>query len=266
MTWAVAQECGSPSAKLVLLMLANRTNSETGKCNPSHKNLAAECEIRPETLKTHLRSLADKGLINIEHRFHEGIQLSNQYHLNVGGGGVKQGEGGGVKRTTNQEDESGRLTTMACAKKFEDFWIAWPAGERKQDKRKCEEKWRKQKLDVQANEIIADVTSKRGTKKWADGFIEAPLVYLNGQRWLDAGTVNEAQWWDGKTGICAQGDKYAVPYNNTMASGNGWLRYVAAVWLASGDGPWWQSNPNVRPVALGLKSLASKPTEMTMKY
>jgi len=69
--------------------------------------------------------------------------------------------------------------------KFPEFWQAWPVNERKQDKAKCLDHWRRHELDAKAEAILADVRTKRGTEKWAGGFIEAPLVYLRGRRWED---------------------------------------------------------------------------------
>lgn len=112
MTWAVNQKCGSAASKLVLLMLANHTNGHTGQCNPRHKLLAEECEMRVETLKTHLKNLADIGLITILPQFSEGVQLPNQYLVNFnkgvgeirGGGGDFHPGGGGEKHPPiNQE-------------------------------------------------------------------------------------------------------------------------------------------------------------------
>lgn len=82
-------------------------------------------------------------------------------------------------------------------RRFEEFWTAWPKGERKQDKVKCADKWRRGDFDAIADLIFADIEVKRDTEKWQGGFIEAPLVYLNGRRWEDgveaegaAGKVN----------------------------------------------------------------------------
>jgi hypothetical protein len=72
--------------------------------------------------------------------------------------------------------------------RFEDFWTAWPGNERKQDKVKCAKKWRAASLDKQADAILADIAVKRQTQKWQDGYVEAPLVYLNGKRWEDGVT------------------------------------------------------------------------------
>lgn len=74
---------------------------------------------------------------------------------------------------------------VGAADRFDEFWTAWPKNERKQDKAKCLQLWRQRTLDEIADAILADVRVKRGTEKWRDGFIEAPLVYLRGRRWED---------------------------------------------------------------------------------
>lgn len=86
---------------------------------------------------------------------------------------------------------SPRKRGNGTADRFEDFWLAWPKNERKQDKAKCLDHWRRNGLDETADAILADVRTKRGTEKWRDGFIEAPLVYLRGKRWQDGVTPNE---------------------------------------------------------------------------
>ena len=87
MTWATEQTCGSAAAKLVLLMLANHSNGHTGQCNPRHKRLAVECDMTVDTLKSHLKKLESLGFIKIVPQYTEGVQLPNQYILNLGGGG-----------------------------------------------------------------------------------------------------------------------------------------------------------------------------------
>ena len=82
-------------------------------------------------------------------------------------------------------------TGGAC--RFEEFWNAWPKSERKQDKVKCATKWKRQQLDNLADSILADIGIKRHTEKWRDGFMEAPLVYLNGRRWEDGVEANGSQ-------------------------------------------------------------------------
>ena len=105
---------------------------------------------------------------------------------------------------------------VAAANRFDDFWLAWPKGERKQDKAKCLDHWKRNQLDEKAEAILGDVRTKRGTKKWAEGFVEAPLVYLRGKRWLD-GVVPEADggaepmdWRETAKGIRAKGIEIGV--------------------------------------------------------
>jgi len=73
---------------------------------------------------------------------------------------------------------------------FDAFWAAWPKTcPRKQDKMKCRKKWKQLKLSAASVErIMASLESNKKTKKWTKNggeFIEAPLVWLNGQRWED---------------------------------------------------------------------------------
>lgn len=68
---------------------------------------------------------------------------------------------------------------------FDDFWLTWPKNERKQDKAKCLDHWKRNSLATIAARVIADVRLKRGTQKWQEGYVEAPLVYLRGRRWED---------------------------------------------------------------------------------
>lgn len=56
MTWAVNQKLPS-TQKLVLLMLANRINSDTGKCIPSIKRLADDCGLSESCVQRTLKNL-----------------------------------------------------------------------------------------------------------------------------------------------------------------------------------------------------------------
>lgn len=110
MAWAVKQKTNNAGQKLALIMLANYCNSHTGQCNPSHKRLASECEMGVSTLKAHLNSLAEIGLLRIVHNSKDGVQLPNQYYLNLDGvgqnlaGGGSESDGGvGQNLATNLE-------------------------------------------------------------------------------------------------------------------------------------------------------------------
>ncbi len=86
----------------------------------------------------------------------------------------------------NQEPRTNTPPTpKGGGKRFEEFWTAWPKNDRKQDKVKCARKWKSESLDDLADRILSDIAVKAKTEKWRGGFVEAPLVYLNGRRWED---------------------------------------------------------------------------------
>lgn len=82
MTWATEQELKA-NEKIVLVMLANRCNHDTGRCDPAHKRLARECGMSLSTLKRCIEKLEAAGLLTIEHRDLNGVSLPNQYHLHL---------------------------------------------------------------------------------------------------------------------------------------------------------------------------------------
>ena len=76
---------------------------------------------------------------------------------------------------------------------FERFWTAWPASERKESKGECAEKWNKGGFEVHSDLIVAHVESLKASDRWKQGFIVAPLVYLNKRRWEGADAAHEIQ-------------------------------------------------------------------------
>ena len=111
---------------------------------------------------------------------------------------------------------------------FDAFWECWPQNERKQDKAKCAEKWKRDGLGAVGGAIVADVTAKKASQKWRDGFIEAPVVYLNNRRWED-GAAGAA------TGPKRGTDEYAALHKSA-----GWWREAgfASVWDADASKCW----------------------------
>jgi len=110
-----------------------------------------------------------------------------------------------ITLTINQEPLNSNTppTPKGVPCRFEEFWETWPKGERKQDKVKCAQKWKRNELDLVADKILSDIAVKRQTEKWQSGFIEAPLVYLNGKRWEDgvepghSGSGGSSDWTGG---------------------------------------------------------------------
>ena len=111
--------------------------------------------------------------------------------------------------------------------RFDEFWKAWPQSERKQDKGKCRDKWDREDFGAIADRILSDIATKRRTQKWAEGYIEAPIVYLNNKRWED--------------GVVPLADSQDCPDLDPLA----WARSRSGVITRAcelGIGPWDESN------------------------
>ena len=124
--------------------------------------------------------------------------------------------------------------------RFAEFWRTWPKNDRKQDKKACAAKWATHKFDDVADAILADVRAKRDTRKWQEGFIEAPLVYLNNRRWEDGtdsgGDEGVAEWFTTGGGIKAKGAELGVPYT-AEDDCHPFDRYKARVFAKAGHSP-----------------------------
>ena len=119
--WAFSQEL-PPMQKLVLLALANRHNSETGRCDPSLARLAKDCSLGKTTVQRALAGLCERRLVTRTQRKAEGVFASTTYALQIGvgsertnplgsertNGGCTADQGVGSERTINQEDEPGK--------------------------------------------------------------------------------------------------------------------------------------------------------------
>ena len=199
MAWAVRQECGSSPAKLVLLMLANHSNGHTGQCNPRMKTLAGECEMRPETLRNHVKALEDRGLLTVIPQYAEGVQLPNQYRLNLhsggceiqggGGGDFRVGGGGDFRPPNKQEDKQEDKhphTPKGADALFDTFWTAYPV---KVGKDAAKRAFTKRKPTAELlGEMLNAIAEQKTSLAWIkeDGqFIPHPATWLNQGRWMD---------------------------------------------------------------------------------
>lgn len=75
---------------------------------------------------------------------------------------------------------------------FSRFWSAWPSNSRKVAKAQCLRKWQSFGLDPLAGEIVAHVEAMKLCREWREGFVSAPLVYLNQRRWEAGKPEDEA--------------------------------------------------------------------------
>lgn len=66
--------------KLVLILLANRHNGDTGRCDASHSRIAHEAGVNRTTVLRATKRLEERGLLTIKGRFGK----THQYDLNIG--------------------------------------------------------------------------------------------------------------------------------------------------------------------------------------
>jgi DNA-binding transcriptional MocR family regulator len=80
-TWAFKQHVGKPSAKLVLVNLADHADHDR-KCWPSYRTIAARTELSRDTVVRSIRLLESNGFIRVVHRHNGRSPSSNMYYLN----------------------------------------------------------------------------------------------------------------------------------------------------------------------------------------
>jgi len=92
------------------------------------------------------------------------------------------------------------------AEGFDDFWAAWPPSHRKKAKTKCLTVWKRKGLSKQARSVMAVLASDKRSQDWkkdAGEYIEAPLVWLNSDRWeADPADLSLAAVADDTMKIC----------------------------------------------------------------
>ena len=109
-----------------LLMLANRTNPDTGMCIPSHDRLARDCGMSKTTVKECVAKLEAAGLIEVLRRYNESVSLPNSYRLLMDEGVGRQPA---TKRRveTEKKTEKGNRGLPAPEGVSADIWSAFQA-------------------------------------------------------------------------------------------------------------------------------------------
>ncbi|SJM93382.1 hypothetical protein CRENPOLYSF2_3280003 [Crenothrix polyspora] len=82
MAWATEHRLPAMQ-KIVLLMLANRTNPDNGLCFPSHDRLAEDCGMTKRSVIQQIEKLEQSGLINVIRETRDGVRRVNKYKLNL---------------------------------------------------------------------------------------------------------------------------------------------------------------------------------------
>ena len=82
-SWVAQQEGLSPPERHVLTVLFMHKNFKTGQCNPSQATLARETGYSERSIRTHLKTLVDKELIEREsQRRSDGTRSSDKFTIN----------------------------------------------------------------------------------------------------------------------------------------------------------------------------------------
>lgn len=82
MGWATSVKTGSPTKKLILLLLADRANNE-GFCWPSMKTLVEDCEMSREAISRNIKQMAEANLLHVTKHANKDKWHNNIYHLHV---------------------------------------------------------------------------------------------------------------------------------------------------------------------------------------
>ena len=100
-------------------------------------------------------------------------------------------------RVEKSKDISSSKDDGHAEESFNNFWSAYPKVDRKVGKKSCLAKWKKKKLYEKSDEIIKHINLMKDTKQWKDGFVPAPLTYINQERWEDGDNTKVKYDWEG---------------------------------------------------------------------
>ncbi len=178
MAMAAEKKTGSPTKKLILLLLADRAN-DSGKCYPSLDTISADCELSKSAVVRNIKLLAEMGLIEIIHRSEGNVKLSNIYVLHLGGV-VAQSYGGSSSKPTKPINEPYSLF-------FTDLWKRYGilAKDKKfqiGDKQKAKSSFDKllQKVSEKDIERLVEIEAQKDY-----GYRHLVTIFNDGRRMMD---------------------------------------------------------------------------------
>ena len=190
---AATANCRTPTAKLVLIMIANYADSNYSSY-PSNTTLAKLCGCNERTIKRAIKMLVEDGLIRVAPRYTaDGKQTSNSFTIVSYGGDIFEGVGGTETTPNTIRDIPVKIKNKRgdkYAPAFEEWWNAYPRNDG--SKSKAYEIW-KRVVDRHIGErelFLATCAYKRTTHGKDKKYIPHATTWLNQRRWE---TVQEAQ-------------------------------------------------------------------------
>jgi hypothetical protein len=198
MAWAVKQSLPFKE-KFVLIILANYTG-EDGKAWPSMSRLMEDTGLKKDSIIRATKSLEDLGIIKIDRRVFDGVNLPNVYQLNVDGV-VAHSDHQSLIRTrvvahSDEGSRSQRLYTInepikepkyISSENFEIFWEHYPRKIGKLAAKKAFDKAIKlTDFDTIMDACVDFASSRKGQD---EAFTPHPATWLNQGRWDDTAPI-----------------------------------------------------------------------------
>ena len=104
-----------------------------------------------------------------------------KYELNNGLTGVQPVESS-IEENRIEENRREEKSMSASADGFGSFWEKYP---KKEQKKKCQEIWKRKKLSLLLPVILEFIEKATQTDRWKKGYIKQPTAFLNGECWND---------------------------------------------------------------------------------
>jgi len=181
MAWATSLKLPTRD-KFVLIMMSNYAD-ELGKCWPSMNRLCDDTGMGKDSIIRAIKALEEIGLLKVERRMVEGVNLPNIYHLQMQGvvaqsdqGVVAQSEEGSRSERVKPIIEPIKDSILA----FDEFWKRYPRKTAKEGARKA---WVAATKRASVDEIMTGLS--RYTFSADAQFIPHPATWLNQHRWAD---------------------------------------------------------------------------------
>lgn len=182
------------SAVRVYAVLNRYANSDTGKCHPSRKSIAAKARIGLSTVDRAIDELVAFGAVTVRHQKSEtGDHTSNEYTLKMNRGlstmnrPSPQNEQTGLFKSDNQtiailnqsqESESSSSNDDG----FNQFWQMYP---RKVGKDGARTAFKRARKKTSLETILAGLHLYNLTRPKETHYIAHPTTWLNQGRWAD---------------------------------------------------------------------------------
>ena len=191
MAWAVGQKLPSKD-KFVLVMMANYAD-EDGKCWPSLNRLADDTSMSRSTVQLAIKGLEAAGILRIERREQDGVNLPNHYYLELKKVYRESVQCADLEKEVYRQTVGGipavgnepitKPITKDSIVGFEKFWLACPRRIGKEAARKAYEKARKLASDAELLEGIRRYAITRAGQD--EQYTVHPATWLNQGRWAD---------------------------------------------------------------------------------